>query len=314
MKGPCSLLEATRFFSDPEKAHAYLRDLRWPDGIIPCPGCGNTTHYYLATQKRWKCRACSKQFSVKVGTIFEASPLGLDKWLIAMFLITNAKNGISSCEIARALEVTQKSAWFMLHRIRLAMANGSLEKMGGKNGTPIETDETFVGGKARNMHKSRKEARGINTNPMSGKAVVMGILERGGCVRTFHVKDNKRSTLVPRLRANVHEDSTLYSDANPAYVLVANYFRHEAIDHAVSYVDGLCHTNGMENFWSLLKRTIRGTYVSVEPFHLSRYLAEQEFRYNFRFGNDGRRFEKVASNVSGKRLTYKQLTGKECQI
>jgi transposase-like protein len=177
MRSPQSLLEATRLFSNPDTAHAYLRDLRWPDGVIPCPNCAGTGHYYLANQRRWKCKICKKQFSVKVGTIFEDSPLGLDKWLIGTWLITNAKNGISSCELARGLEVTQKTAWFMLHRIRLAMQNGTIEKLADDG----EVDETYIGGKARNMHPYTRR-RKITGTGGKDKAVVMGMLERGGPV------------------------------------------------------------------------------------------------------------------------------------
>jgi transposase-like protein len=312
MRSPQSLIEATRLFSNPDSAHAYFRDLRWPDGIIPCPVCGSMDHWFLATQRRWKCKLCKKQFSVKVGTIFEDSPLGLDKWLIAVWLITNAKNGISSCEIARALEVTQKTAWFMLHRIRLAMQEGTFNKVGGKGGTEIEVDETFIGGKARNMHTRKKIEKGITQGTHNGnKSVVLGILERGGHVRTFMVGGTRRKDLVPLIRKHVKEDSTLYTDALPSYVMLPDWFRHEFVDHAVEYVNGHVHTNGIENFWSLLKRTLCGTYVSVEPFHLWRYLDEQAFRFNMRKLDDGQRFVIVTSQVAGRRVTYKKLTGKE---
>jgi len=285
--------------------------MRWPDGIIPCPECGSTSHYFLAARRVWKCKACYRQFSVKVGTVMEDSPVSLTKWLPAIWLITNAKNGISSYELHRALKVTQKTAWFMLHRIRLAMQQGSYEKMGGKGGPEVEIDETFIGGKARNMHQDKKEAKGFTSAPMSGKEVVLGILERGGKVRTFHVYDTKRTSLEPIIRQHITQDTSLYSDALPSYTLLANWYRHEMVDHAIEYVNGRVHTNGTENFWSLLKRTIKGTYVSVEPFHLFRYLDEQSFRFNERRSDDAQRFEKVLSGLAGKRVTHAQLTGKE---
>jgi transposase-like protein len=303
---PKSLLEATRLFSNPETAHAYLRDLRWPDGVIPCPTCGNTSHYYLANQRRWKCKVCKKQFSVKVGTIFEDSPLPLDKWLLAVWLITNAKNGISSCEIHRALEVTQKTAWFMLHRIRLAMQNGSLDKLADE----VEVDETYIGGKSRNMHKSVR-AKKITGSGMNDKAAVFGMLERGGEVRTKVIGRAKKKTLQSIINDSVIPGSRVFSDALRSYNGLEMRFQHQVIDHAFSYVDGIVHTNGMENYWSLLKRALKGTYISVEPFHLHRYLDEQAFRFNERKENDGTRFDKVGSQVGGKRLTYKKLTGKE---
>jgi len=306
MKAPKSLLEATRLFSDKDVAHAYLRDLRWPNGVIPCPICQGTDHYFLANQRRWKCKVCKKQFSVKVGTIFEDSPLGLDKWLIAVWLITNAKNGISSCELARSLEVTQKTAWFMLHRIRLAMLNGSMDKLADD----VEADETYIGGKARNMHKV-KRAEKITGTGGAGKAIVMGMLERGGPVKVQVVANPKKKTLDKIVRDNAIKGCRVYTDALASYNNLGSEYQHFVIDHAVAYVDGIVHTNGMENFWSLLKRTLSGTYVSVEPLHLHRYLDEQAFRFNERRLGDGQRFVMVASQVEGKRITYKALIGKE---
>lgn len=306
MKTPQSLLEATRLFSDADKAHEYLAKLRWPDGVVPCPKCGKQEHYWLANQRRWKCKSCKKQFSVKVGTIFEDSPLGLDKWLVAVWLITNAKNGISSCEISRALEVTQKTAWFMLHRIRLAMRQGSFEKLVDD----VEADETYIGGKARNMHKHVREEK-ITGRGVAGKAIVLGVLERDGQVRTMVVETSRRPGIHAFVRKHVTTGSNLFTDALRSYRGLETEYKHGIIDHAQSYVEGAVHTNGMENYWSLLKRTLSGTYVSVEPFHLFRYLDEQAFRFNERNRNDGERFAAVASQVEGRRLTYARLTGKE---
>ncbi len=293
-------------FSDADKAHDFFVKLRWPDGVIPCPECQKTAHYYLATQKRWKCKGCGKQFSVKVGTIFEKSPLGLDKWLMAMWLITNAKNGISSCEIHRALEVTQKTAWFMLHRIRMAMTNGTFERLVDD----VEVDETYIGGKARNMPAHKREAK-IKGRGSVGKAVVMGMLERGGDVRTVHIQTPSKKTLQGIVRNNVVKHSRVNTDAHKGYTGLSREYVHGVVDHAVAYVEGSVHTNGLENYWPLLTRTISGTYVSVEPFHLHRYLDEQSFRYNERKLSDGERFAIVGTQTQGKRLTYKRLTGKE---
>ncbi len=263
-------------------------------------------HYYLATRRVWKCKSCSKQFSVKVGTVMEDSPISLTKWLPAIWMITNAKNGCSSWELHRAIGVTQKTAWFMFHRIRLAMQQGSFEKMGGPGGPEVEVDETFIGGKARFMHRDKRPGG----TGMTGKEVVMGFLERGGKVRTLHVADRKRRTLEPNVREHVEEGGYVYSDACYSYDQLSKWYQHGVIDHAVEYVEGRVHTNGLENFWSLLKRSIKGTYVSVEPFHLFRYLDEQTFRFNERDGKDADRFATVLGNVSGKRVTYKELTGK----
>ncbi|MHB8636704.1 MAG: IS1595 family transposase [Fimbriimonadaceae bacterium] len=312
--GPTTLLQAIQYFANEETCIRTLSATRWPDGVIPCPACGHADHYYLAARRVWKCKSCKKQFSVKVGTVMEDSPISLTKWLPAIWLITNAKNGISSYEVHRSLGVTQKTAWFMLHRIRLAMKQGSFEKMGGKGGPEVETDETYVGGKAIFMHQSRKEAIGMNSNPSNHKSIVMGILERQGEVRTFIVADTRAKTLVPIIKANVEPDSWLYSDANPSYVMLGDRYRHQTVDHAYEYVDGSVHTNCMENFWSLLKRSIKGTYTHTSHFHISAYVNEQAFRYNYRGGKDADRFRKILGQVSGKRVTYKELTRKQTSL
>src|SRR6185437_3967438 len=177
MKQPETLQEAIVYFSDPERAFVYAVNLRWPDGKVTCPRCGNDKHSFIKTRRLWFCKRCEKQFTVKVGTIFEDSALGLDKWMSATWMIVNAKNGISSWEIHRALGVTQKTAWFMLHRIRKAMSNNSFVKLGGP-GSEVEADETFIGGKARNMHLSTKTRRIRSTGP-KGKQPVWGALELG---------------------------------------------------------------------------------------------------------------------------------------
>jgi transposase-like protein len=244
---------------------------------------------------------------MKVQTIFEDSPLGMDKWMIALWLLVNCKNGISSCEVARDLGVTQKTAWFMLHRLRLAMQTGSFSKLGGE----VEIDETFIGGKARNMHLHKRNLK-ITGSGVKDKIPVMGILERGGEVRTSIVPNRKKKALQKEIKKHVQAGAALYSDALQSYEGLDAEYVHKVIDHAVAYVDGKVHTNGLENFWSLLKRGLKGTYVSVEPFHLFRYLDEQSFRFNNRKEtNDSERFEQVMSQVINRRLTFKQLTGKE---
>jgi len=311
MKAPKTLQEAIIYFADADNCLRYMVAHRWPDGVV-CPTCGRTDVTYLPTQKKWQCKSghAKRQFTAKVGTIFEDSPLGLDKWLPAVWIITSAKNGVSSCEIARSLGITQKTAWFMLHRIRLAMQNGSLMKLGGGGGTEVEADETFIGGKARNMHLSVKQRR-ITGTGTKDKTAVMGILERGGHVRTIVVPNRKKLALQAEVKKHVEAGSALYTDALLSYEGLATDYAHKVVDHAVEYVNGRIHTNGLENFWSLLKRGINGTYVSVEPFHLFRYLDEQTFRYNNRKNmNDADRFSAVLSQVAGKRLTYAEVTGK----
>lgn len=305
-KQPKTLIEAVRYFSDLDVATEYVASRRWPDGPV-CPACGlvDKKHYYLKTRRLWKCRSCKKQFSVKVGTIFEDSPIGLDKWLVAGWLLASCKNGISSYELKRHLGVTQTTAWFMLHRLRLAMQTGTFEKLSGH----VEADETYVGGKARNMHKSKREEK-IQGRGASGKVAVMGLLERHGEVRTKVVPDTKSRTLQVEVRENVEPGSEVHTDALRSYRGLDPEYVHNVVDHAERYVDGHVHTNGLENFWSLLKRSLKGTYVSVEPFHLFRYLDEQAFRFNERDGKDADRFSKTLGSVAGRRLTYDELTGK----
>jgi transposase-like protein len=310
MSSPRTLQEAIIYFSNIDNCIAYMVAHRWPEGVS-CPTCGRSDVSWLANQKKWQCKSshAKRQFTAKVGTIFEDSPLGLEKWLPAVWIITSAKNGVSSCEMARTLGITQKSAWFMLHRIRLALQAGTMMKVGG-NGGEVEADETFIGGKARNMHLSVK-ARRITGTGTKDKVAVMGILERGGNVKTIVVPNRKKAALHSEIKRHVEAGAALYTDALLSYEGLAGDYAHKVVDHAVEYVKGSIHTNGIENYWSLLKRGMSGTYVSVEPFHLVRYLDEQSFRYNNRLNmNDADRFSAALSHLTGKRLTYAEVTGK----
>ena len=299
---PKTLLDAVRYFSDKDTCITFVAKLRWPRGV-QCTKCHSKNASFLSTRRIWKCRECKKQFSVKVGSIFEDSAIPLDKWLAAIWMIANCKNGVSSYEIHRAIGVTQKSAWFMLHRIRGAMQRRTLSKLSGQ----IEADETFIGGKARNMHSSKRKGK-IRGRGAIGKAVVLGLLERRGEVKAVVVKDRKKKTLQPHIKAAVEQGSELHTDDLKSYKGLNDYI-HKVIDHAEEYVRGDVHTNGMENFWSLLKRGLKGTYVSVDPFHLFRYLDEQVFRYNNRKSNDAFRFTKLCASIFGRRLTYQQVIG-----
>lgn len=318
MTEPQTLIESVRFFSDPAICRGILADRRWPNGAI-CPRCGGAAPWFKQAKGIWRCRVCRRDFSVKVGTIFEDSPKSLTKWFPAIWLVSSSKKSVSSPQLAKAIGVTQKTAWFMLHRIRLLMRDESRGKFSGQ----IEADETFVGGRSRNMHKDRRarllegKARGT-----TGKAVVMGVLERtsnkrASRVRAKVIKTNNRHALIAEIRRNVQMDgrSTVYTDALRAYERPSRWtprdnYTHEAIDHAIAYVNGLIHTNGLENFWSLFKRTIVGTHHSVSPEHLDRYLDDATYRFNTRKLSDSDRFADTVSVAEGRRLTYRELTGK----
>ncbi len=301
---PKTLIEAIRYFADQDVCNEFVAMLRWPDGPV-CPSCEGREYSYLSTRRLWKCKTCKRQYSVKVGTIFEDSPIKLDQWLAAIWMVANSKNGISSHELGRSIGLTQKSAWFVLHRIRLAMQTGSFNKFDGE----VEVDEAFIGGKARNMHKDVR-ARRITGTGGKDKAIVAGSLQRGGRVHAEVVDDTTRRTLHGHVRENVEGGATVYTDAHRAYSGLDYDYAHKTVDHAEEYVCGQVHTNGIENFWSLLKRGLHGTYVSVQPFHLFRYLDERMFTFNERDLSDLGRFTTVLGRVAGRRLTFAELTGK----
>jgi transposase-like protein len=310
MSYPTTLVEAVKYFSNEQVCIDEVAEMRWPDGQKFCIGCGEIDNLiWLANQKRYKCRGCKKQFSVKVGTIFHDSPLGLDKWMVAMWMLANCRNGVSSYEIARTIGITQKSAWHMMHRIRKAMTDMSSGKL-GSNG-PVEIDETFVGGKVKNMHKSRR-VKGLNYSAGNGKTIVMGMLERGGKVRAGVIGDRGLESMRPSVEGNIHAGSHIITDEHSCYPFIAkDAYVHEIINHIEGYVREHVHTNGIENFWSCLKRGLNGTYISVEPFHLDRYVNEQVFRFNLRHNHtDAARFKAVLKDIVGRRLTYAELTGR----
>lgn len=304
---PGTLREAIHYFADADFAHNFFTQLRWPNGVV-CPACEGTNPAFVASRRIWQCRDCRRQFSAKLGTIFEDSPIGLDKWLPALWLLVNAKNGISSYELHRALGVTQKTAWFMLGRIRLAMQSKTFSRFGGE----VEIDESFIGGAAKFMHRKKRQRVIKGTGGMN-KTAVMGILKRGrdgkSRVKAGVVRGLRKERLQAIVQAFVKRGSKVYTDAFLSYSGLGEYYVHQVIDHAKEYVRGRVHTNGLENFWSLLKRTIKGTYVNVDPFHLHRYVTEQVHRYNQRELNDGERFLAVLRGIVGKRLTYRDLTG-----
>lgn len=307
---PKTLRDAIVYFADVRVATEFLAKFRWSGGKPTCPKCSGQETSFLSTRLIWKCKSCKKQFSAKSGTVMEDSPIGLDKWLPAIWMICGCKNGISSYEMARDLGVSQKSAWFMLHRIRLALKAGSFEK---KLSGSVEADETFIGGKLRLMnHKQRARmlSRGqLKGGGMVGKTIVMGLLERHGEARVKVLPKRRRGQLQGEVHEHVEPGSNVYTDQLLSYRGLIAQYTHEVIDHTEAYVKGQVHTNGLENFWSLFKRTLKGTYVSVEPFHLQAYADEQCFRYNNRKVEDSDRFESALSQIAGKRLTFEELTG-----
>jgi len=314
---PTTLQEAIVYFDNPDNCREYLVARRWPNGV-ECPTCGNKEGIgFLKVQNRWQCRYkhAKRQFSLKTGTIFEESPIGLDKWLLAMWMICNCKNGVSSYEIARDVKVTQKTAWFILQRIRKVMQDESHGgKLGGPDGPEVEVDETYIGGKARNMDASKKvKVMNGRRGGSEHKAIVLGVLERKGNVRTKVIGNTTKTEIRDHVKAHVEVGSQINSDEAGSRWKMEDQFIHEMVNHsAQEYVRDNVHTNGIENFWSLLKRGLNGTYVSVEPFHLFRYVDEQAFRYNNRGPmTDAQRFSYLCRKVVGKRLTYAELTGKE---
>lgn len=308
-----TLQDAIIYFSNLDNCLNYLVQRRWPNGAI-CPTCGRTDVTFVAARGVWQCktRHPRAQFSIKIGTIMEDSPLGLDKWLPAMWHIANCKNVISSRELHREIGVTQKTAWFMLHRIRLALQDDLSD---GTLDGEVEVDETYIGGKSRHMHKSRKrrvKAKGRNTGR---KAVVLAMLQREGKnakkVRATVIPDRTRVSIQPMISGDVEPGKQIFCDEHAHVWRMDDDFFDNIVNHLERYLDGHVHTNGMENFWSLLKRGIGGTYVCLEPFHLFRYVEEQAFRSNNRYGMQDRdRFRTLETQVICKRLTYEELTGK----
>jgi transposase-like protein len=314
---PTTLQEAIIYFSHYANCHEAVLAIRWPKGVVRCPTCNSDHVTYLENARVWKCyrNHPRAKFSLKVGTIFEDSPIGLEKWLPALWMLVNCKNGISSYELARALGVTQKTAWFMLSRLRLALQG----KDGGMLDGHVEVDETYIGGKARNMNEQKRKrvlAGKGRKNAWAGKVAVMGLLQRHSekgksRVRTFTVDGVRQHAMRERVKRNVMDGSAVYTDAFKSYFGLDVYYQHQVIDHAEKYADGVVHTNGLENYWALLKRALKGTYVSVMPFHLFRYLDEQAFRFNERANNDAARFLLGLKGILRKRLTYTALTGSE---
>jgi transposase-like protein len=312
---PKTLQDAILYFADADNCLEYLMARRWPNGIVVCPTCGSDKVSFVVSRKLWQCktRHPKSQFSIKVGTIFEDSPISLDKWLLGMWMLANCKNGISSYELHRATGISQKSAWFVLHRIRLALKGDATGKLTGN----VEADETFVGGKVQNMHRRGKRKIQAISDGNWGKTVVLGLLEREGRVRAAVAPTRSHYDVHRNVMANVEPGSNLLTDEYNAYQsLPPGTFTHDIINKLEGYVKGRVHVNGMENFWSLLKRGLKGTYVSVDPAHLQAYVDEQVFRFNNRRDSDDApltdsdRFDAAVRQIVGKRLTWAEVTGK----
>jgi len=300
---PTSLIEAVIYFADKDRSFEFVKSLRWADGEVSCPRCRGANPTFITTRKIWKCKACKRQFSIKVGTIFEDSPLGFEKWLPAFWLIANSKNSISSHELGRALNVTQRTAWFMLHRIRDAMEARSLAKMTGT----VEVDETYVGGLAKNMHMSAR--RHLTGTGGSDKTIVQGARNRDSAtVRATVIDGTDAKTMQEAVYTWVEGGSAVFTDQHQSYRGLEVAYAHKTVDHSREYVSGIVHTNGIENFWSILKRSIKGSQIHVDPIHLHRYVTERTFAYNFREDTDLSRMCLAVSGADGRRLTWKELT------
>jgi transposase-like protein len=303
---PTTLLEAIRYFADQDICFDFVKRMRWGNGPATCPRCAHQETSFLTTRRIWKCKGCKRQFSLKVGTIFEDSPLGFDVWLPAIWLIANSKNGISSHEMGRALGITQKTAWFVLHRVRLAMKSGTFQRLSGT----VEADETYVGGASKNMHARVRRQKIKAHGGGWDKVIVAGQLERGGTIHVQVITDTGKPAMHRNILANVESGAALYTDKHSSYGGLDAYYAHKTVDHATEYVSGDVHINSLEGFWSLFKRSLHGTYISVSAGHMSRYLDERIFAYTYRDSSDLGRLKTALSGTPGRRITYKELVGR----
>lgn len=299
------LIELAEKFPDEKTCREYFADKRWHGKII-CPHCGNYKKkiYEFKSRGLYKCSNCDKQFTVKVGTIFEGSKLPLKKWFYAIYLITSRKKGISSLQLSGDLKITQKSAWFMLHRIRYAIRTKTFWNA-PLNGV-VEADETLIGGKEKFKHADKK-IKGSQGRSSKGKTTVFGLAQREGKVIAQTVKNSAQESLHPVIIENVSQDTTLMTDEWRGYNGLRLIYNHKRVNHSSGeYVVGDAHTNNIENFWSLLKRGIIGTFHYISPKHCDKYIDEFEYRYNTRKITDKNRFDLMLNN-SESRLKYSQL-------
>jgi transposase-like protein len=298
-----NLIEVTTTFADQQKATDYLIKMRW-NGNVTCPSCNHDRVYELKGEnKRFKCAKCRTQFSATKGTIFENSAIPLQKWFVGIYLITSHKKGISSHQLAKDLSITQKSAWFLLHRVRFALQSGTFVH---SKDAIIEIDEAYIGGEAKNKHANKK-TKNYTGNTIHEKTPVLGMLERGGNISARVVESSKKKHILPEIKKAIAPMTIIMTDTYSAYKDLSDTYFHETVNHtSKEYVRGMCHTNGIENFWSLFKRGVVGIYHHTSEKHLDKYLDEFEFRFNTRKSNEVERFEKMVS-LCGKRLTYQTL-------
>lgn len=293
----CDLFEA---IPDEQAAIDHFRALRWKDGAY-CPHCGSVKVYHFSDNRTHKCGDCRQRFSIKVGTIFEDTKIPLRKWFAAIWMLTSHKKGIASTTLAKDIKVTQKTAWFMLHRLRHAATTKSFNAP--LQGT-VEADETFIGGKEKNKHASKRKHVGTGG---AGKIAVMGLQERGGELRTMIVDDLKAKTVQAEVAAHVEPGSTVMTDEFGGYRGLQKTYDHQTVRHSFGeYVRGEAHTNSIESVWALLKRQIYGIHHWVSDKHLSRYLSESSWRFNRRGFGEGERLNALIVASTG-RLRYREL-------